>query len=93
VKGEEAMALGLCDRLVGEGQERAGARALAVEIALSAPLALRSIRRTMRGDLAERVRAATEREHSEQTRLFATQDFREGVSATAERRDPRFEGR
>jgi enoyl-CoA hydratase/carnithine racemase len=93
VKGEEALALGLCDRLADDGQERAAAHAFAAEIALSAPLALRSIRETMRGDLAARVRVATEREHAEQTRLFATQDFREGVSATAERRDPRFEGR
>jgi 2-(1,2-epoxy-1,2-dihydrophenyl)acetyl-CoA isomerase len=93
VKGEEARALGLCDRLAGEEDLRATAHALAAEIAASAPLAVRSIRATMRGELAERVRVATEREGSEQAELFATDDFREGVRATAERRAARFTGR
>jgi 2-(1,2-epoxy-1,2-dihydrophenyl)acetyl-CoA isomerase len=93
VKGEEAHALGLCDRLSAEGELRGAAHELAAEIAASAPLAVRSIRQTMRGDLAERVRAATEREHAQQTELFASEDFREGVRASGERRPPRFSGR
>ncbi len=92
VGGEEAHALGLCDRLVAEEDLRSGARALAGEIAASAPLAVRSIRQTMRGDLSDRVRAATRREGAVQAGLFETADFREGVSATAERRTPRFTG-
>jgi 2-(1,2-epoxy-1,2-dihydrophenyl)acetyl-CoA isomerase len=54
---------------------------------------VRSIRQTLRGDLAQRVREATEREAAEQARLAATEDFREGVQAMAERRPPRFTGR
>src|SRR3954465_3080985 len=49
VKGEEAHALGLCDRLPPAEGLREEARALAAEIAGSAPLAVRSIRETMRG--------------------------------------------
>jgi 2-(1,2-epoxy-1,2-dihydrophenyl)acetyl-CoA isomerase len=93
VKGEEAFALGLCDRLATDDELRSEAHALASEIAVSAPLAVRSIRQTMRGDLRDRVRAATERELAEQTPLFATGDFQEGVRASAERRAPRFTGR
>lgn len=93
VGGEEALALGLCDRLVPLAELRETALAFAREIALSAPLAVRSIRETLRGDLAEAVRVATERELAEQTRLQATADFREGIAASAERRTPRFEGR
>jgi len=93
VKGEEAYALGLCDRLASDDELRSEARALACEIAASAPLAVRSIRQTMRGDLHGRVRAATEREYDQQAPLFATDDFQEGVRATAERRAPRFTGR
>ena len=93
VRGEEALALGLCDRLVPADRVRPEARSLAAEVAASAPLAVRSIRRTLRGDLADRVRAATEREQAEQVRLMQTEDFREGVRAVSERRAPRFEGR
>jgi 2-(1,2-epoxy-1,2-dihydrophenyl)acetyl-CoA isomerase len=92
VKGEEAHALGLCDRLADEEELRGAARGMASQIAASAPLAVQSIRQTMRGDLPDRVRAATQREHVQQARLFATDDFREGVQATAERRTPRFSG-
>ena len=56
------------------------------------PLAVRSIRRTMRGDLVERVRTATDNEGVEQARLRVTNDFEEGVSAMAERREPNFTG-
>ena len=73
-------------------QVRAAAVALAEDIAASAPLAVRSIRETMRGDLAERVAAATAHEREEQDRLRVTADFAEGIRADAERRPPRFQG-
>ena len=93
IGGDEAARIGLCDRLVPGDQVRAAAHELAAEIAESGPLAVASIRATMRGDLAGRVRAATDREAAEQDRLRTTSDFREGVRATAERRPPRFQGR
>jgi 2-(1,2-epoxy-1,2-dihydrophenyl)acetyl-CoA isomerase len=90
--GEQAHAIGLCDRLVSGDRVREAAVELADEIALSSPLAVRAIRRTMRGDLAGRIREATAHEAAEQAKLFGTSDFREGVSAAAERRPPRFTG-
>jgi 2-(1,2-epoxy-1,2-dihydrophenyl)acetyl-CoA isomerase len=93
VRGEEALEMQLCDRLVEAEHLRHTAQELAAEIAAAAPLAVRSIRGTMRGDLAERVREATEREADEQTTLFQTDDFAEGVAATSERRSPNFSGR
>jgi enoyl-CoA hydratase/carnithine racemase len=92
VTGEEAHAMGLCDRLGSLASLREQALDFAREIALSAPLAIRSIRETLRGDLPARIRAATEREKAEQERLQKTSDFREGVRAMAERRPPRFTG-
>ena len=93
IGAEEAARIGLCDRLVEAAAVRDAAHALATEVAGSAPLAVRAIRATMRGDLAARVRDAMAHEAEQQERLRRTHDFAEGVRATAERRPPRFEGR
>ena len=93
VTGAEAMEIGLCDRLVDASELGSAALELAHEIASSAPLAVRAIRRTMRGSLAGEVRAATALEHAAQQILRRTDDYREGVTATAERRHPNFVGR
>ena len=93
VGGEEAARLGLADLLADPDELRAAAHGLAAEIAASAPLAVRSIRATQRAGLADRVREAMATELAEQDRLRRTADFAEGVRASAERRQPRFEGR
>jgi enoyl-CoA hydratase/carnithine racemase len=93
VRGDEAHAMGLADVLVPQGEVRSAALALAAEIAENSPLGLIATRATMRGNLADRVREATDRELAEQTRLRKTDDFKEGVKATAERRLPIFTGR
>lgn len=93
VGGEEAYAMGLADVLVQQEQVRAAALSLAGEIAENSPLGLIATRATLRGNLADRVRAATERELVEQTGLRQTDDFKEGVKAMAERRIPNFTGR
>lgn len=92
IDGAAAFAMGLLDRLVDDDPE-AAAVAFATEIAGSAPLAVASIRRTMRQGLVDRVRAATAHEKEEQDRLTRTADFAEGVRAMASRSDPAFEGR
>ena len=93
IDGERAHAIGLVDRLVPLARLREEARAFAAEIAVSGPLAIDSIRQTMRGQLAEEIRAATQRERAEQERLQHSADFKEGVAAMAERRPPAFRGR
>jgi enoyl-CoA hydratase/carnithine racemase len=93
IDGERALAIGLADRLAPLDRLRAEARAFAAEIAASGPLAIDSIRETMRGGLAEEIRSATKRERAEQERLQTTADFQEGVAAMAERRPPVFRGK
>ena len=93
IGGEQAHRLGLCDRIVAPGELRAAAHALAAEIAASAPLAVRSIRATLRGSLAERASAAMQRERSQQEALMRTADWREGLAAVSERRAGQFTGR
>lgn len=92
VKGDEAVSLGLADHLAPLAHIRERAHSLAREIAMSAPLAIQSIRRTLRGDIADRVQTATAHELAEQHRLRTTADFAEGITAMAERRSPRFSG-
>ncbi|ABD86127.1 enoyl-CoA hydratase/isomerase family protein [Rhodopseudomonas palustris] len=93
VTGEEAYAMGLANVLVPHDELRGAALKLAREIAECSPLGLLSTRATMRAGLAERVLAATHHELAEQTRLRATEDFREGVRASEERRLAHFKGR
>ena len=84
--------MGLADQLTTRENVRTAALALAVEIASAAPLAVQSIRATLRGDLAGRIEKALERELREQTILRKSDDFREGVAAMAARREPEFRG-
>jgi enoyl-CoA hydratase/carnithine racemase len=93
VGGEEAHQLGLCDVLAPAAELRDAALAFAADIASSGPLAVEAIRLTMRGDLGDRVHAALTHELAVQQKLQATEDFREGIRASAERRPPNFQGR
>jgi len=93
IGGEEAERIGLVDRLVPLADLRAEARKLAAEIAGSAPLAVKSIKETMRGHLVDLVDEATTREDAEQIRLRTTEDFAEGTKASFERREPDFKGK
>ena len=92
LKGAEAVEIGLVDELVDRGDVRVRAIGLATEIAESAPLAVQSIRATLRRGLAEAVREATDHELAEQSRLRRTDDHCEGVAATAERRPAQTSG-
>jgi 2-(1,2-epoxy-1,2-dihydrophenyl)acetyl-CoA isomerase len=93
LNGAEAAGMGLVDLTTTADSVVSASLALAADIASSAPLAVRSIRHTMRGALLEEVRTAISREVREQRLLFATADFGEGVSAARERRQPEFIGR
>src|SRR3984893_11245166 len=93
IEGKEALAWGLCDQIVDSEDLRDSALALAEEIAEGAPLALLSTRATMRQGLADAVKAQTDHEVEEQSRLFRTEDHREGVKAVNERRPGKFIGK
>lgn len=92
IGGEQAFKIGLVDQLAEPGKERGEAMAIAAALAAQAPLAVRSIRQTLRGTLPHDVGRALARELSEQKRLWRTQDSRIGIAASLERSTPRFIG-
>ena len=92
IDGEEAHRLGIVDRLVPQEQVREAAIGYAKEIAENAPLALISLRKQIRGDIADEVQKATDVEGFEQWHLQRTNDHKEGVKAVAERRPGNFSG-
>jgi len=92
IKGEQALQIGLVDQLSSLENVRADAQALAAEIAGNAPLAVVSVRATMREGLADKIAAATAHELKEQQWLRATADADEGVRAVSERRTGNFTG-
>ena len=92
IPGDEAFAMGLADRLVAQDQVRQAALEMAAELAKSSPLGAQAARETLNLDLIPAFRAATEREMFQQTILRETNDFKEGVEAGFDRREPVFTG-
>lgn len=91
--GAEAAAMGLVDEVVPGERLFEAALAFATEIAEGAPMAVEATRATLRDGLAEAVAAQTELECRKQIALFASEDFKEGVKAVAERRAGKWQRR
>ncbi|OFE12139.1 enoyl-CoA hydratase [Pseudohongiella acticola] len=93
IKGDQAHEWGLADVLTSADQVRSEAVRLAQEIASCAPLAVMSVRATLRQGLTEMLTAVTDHEASEQDWQRLTEDFKEGVASVAERRPGEFKAR
>lgn len=93
VKAETALEWGLIDALVDQDDLAAEARRLAWNVAGNAPLALTAVRASLLSAQGDEVAAAMKHEAGQQAALRATDDYREGVAAVFERRDPIFHGR
>lgn len=93
IGAEEALRIGLVEKVVEKTALDGEALALARELAEGAPLAVQSMRRTLMGDRAELVRRAVRHELSEQKLHMASADFAEGIAAAHARRMPAFSGR
>jgi enoyl-CoA hydratase/carnithine racemase len=93
LKAQEAVDIGLADMLATSDDVMDDAMAFAQEVAASAPLAVQSIRETLRIGLADTVETALAREAAEQEWQMRSADFSEGVKAMTERREPVFLGK
>lgn len=91
--GTQAHELGLVDRLADDTNIREQALAYAHEIAANAPLAVRSMKETLRGGLRDDVAAVLERELAEQVVLWGTEDCVAGIEANLARQQPQFSAR
>lgn len=92
VRGEEAARIGLADRCVPEAELLDVAVQHASIFAGNAPLAVQSIKETLRGDLMVQLKKALEREVTEQYRLWGTADWTRGIEASLRREVPVFQG-
>jgi enoyl-CoA hydratase len=90
---EEALAHGLCSRVVAREALRDEAVALATTIASRPPVAVRLAKRAIAEAYEQSLQAGMAHERAAFETAFASEDAHEGMRAFLEKRAPRFEGR
>jgi len=92
IDAREALAIGLIDHLVPSQACLPTALEIAGAIAANAPLAVRALKQALLNSDGLPERSAQLRVQQLRRTLDATRDYREGLAAFAERREPRFAG-
>lgn len=93
ISADQALLLGLVVRVVPHGEALKSALETAALMVQQAPLALKSIKKSVHEGRGHSVAAALEIEATLFGEIFKTQDKNEGVRAFIEGRQPKFEGR
>lgn len=93
IDGRRAGDLGLANRVTAQGQAVAEALRLAERLAENAPLALAALKRVARAADGAPDPDAFAFQRTQMKTLMASDDVREGMTAFAERRAPRWTGR
>ncbi len=92
VTADEALRIGLANKLYPVAELAARASELADRIAAGPPLVHRFVKRAVYAGLDGDLSAALDREATGQLQLLGSDDFVEGVTAFLQKRDPRFRG-
>jgi len=90
VSADEALSLGMVDRVVGSDDLGRETTILAETIAQGPANAIADIKRAVWASLSSHLEEQLEREATNQLRAFSSKDGREGVSSFLERRKPDF---
>jgi enoyl-CoA hydratase/carnithine racemase len=93
INGKEAERIGLINRAVPEDQLGPVTSDLAKKIARLAPIAVRLVKQSFKGDFLRDLDAAFEYEADLNAICYLTEDFREAASAFMEKRKPVFKGK
>lgn len=93
VTADEALRIGLANRVVPHASAAERCHQLAAAIAAGPPLVHRLVKRAVYDGLNGDLATALEREAVGQMQLLASRDFGEGVAAFLQKRPPTFEGR
>jgi 2-(1,2-epoxy-1,2-dihydrophenyl)acetyl-CoA isomerase len=93
VRADEALRIGLANRVYPAAEVHARTHELAAAIAKGPPLVHRAIKRAVYTSLDGDLGAALDREVVGQLALLGSRDFGEGFTAFLQKREPKFEGR
>jgi enoyl-CoA hydratase len=93
IPAEEAVRIGLANKIVPKSELLAEAKSIAAKIAAKSPLVLKLLKRTLRDGGEMPLSAALAHEQAMIGLVFDTADSKEGCGAFLEKRTPKFTGR